>query len=509
LDIKQRKIKRMTNEIMNTRRGFLQAGALGAAALGLAPAAVLAKPALKLGPHGLRSLARDFEGRLILPGEDGFALAAWPNNARWAGVQPQAVAMCATEADVQRCIRWVGDSRMPFAIRSGGHNYAGFSTTPGLLIDVKAMNKVTLDLKNQTAWVQGGANNNDVAAVLRNYGVAIPSGRCPTVGTSGLVLGGGWGFAATHTGLTCDSLLGTELVMASAAARRIDANSDSELFWAVRGGGGGNFGVHTGFTFKLHQVGTVTTFNLTWAPGKQIELLRALQALQMAHPTRISTRSKALPMAAGARPSRDSLYVETLGQFWGGEKELREMLAPLYAVAVPQIADIYEVDYWRGRDYLLTDDPNGLYDIRCSFVQKELSEAALDNMLNWMTRWPGGSLLQENMGILFAIGGKVKEVPRNATAYVHRDSNYIFEMEASWGPIDKPETVQRQRAWLKDYYDDMQRFLQPESYVNFPNRDLKNWAQAYYGTNLKQLSEVKRRVDPHNLFRFEQSVPLA
>ena len=502
----------MTNTTQPARRRFLQAGAFGAAALSLAPSAVLAKPALKLGPLGLRALARDFDGRLILPGQEGFALAAWPNNARWAGVQPEAVAMCANQLDVQRCIRWAADSNLPFAIRSGGHNYAGFSTTAGLLIDVKAMNSVKLDLNNGTAWVQGGANNNDVAAALRAHPYAIPSGRCPTVGTSGLVLGGGWGFSATHAGLTCDSLLGTELVVAGGDARSIGVRSESaadrELFWAVRGGGGGNFGVHTGFTFKLHPVDKVTTFNLAWAPGKQIELLRALQALQLQYPTVISSRSKAVPSAAGPRPSRDSMYVVTLGQFFGSAKDLREMLAPLYAIAVPTTADIYEVDYWRGRDYLLTDDPNGLYDIRCSYVQSVLSDAALDNMLNWMARWPGGSLLQENMGILFAIGGQVKAVSSDATAYVHRDSNFIFEMECSWGPIDKPETVQRQRAWLKEYYDDMQRFLQPESYVNFPNRDLKNWARAYYGKNLDRLSGIKQHVDKNNLFRFEQSIPL-
>jgi hypothetical protein len=490
------------------RRRFLVAGAVGAAALSVAPSAVLAKPALKLGSHGLRALARDFDGRLILPGEEGYALAAWPNNARWAGVHPLAVAMCANEADVQRCVRWAGDTGLPFAIRSGGHNYAGFSTSPGLLIDVKQINGVTVNLDKQTATVQGGANNNDVAAALRAYPYAIPSGRCPTVGTSGLVLGGGWGFAATHAGLTCDSLLSTRVVTAGAAARSIDTHSGGDLFWAVRGGGGGNFGVHTEFTFQLHPVDQMTTFNLVWAPGKQVELLRALQTLQLTYPTLISTRSKAVPLAAGARPARDTLGVQTLGQFWGKEKDLREMLAPLYAIAQPQAADIYQVDYWRGRDYLLTDDPNGMYEIRCSYVRDMLSDEALDTMLEWMTRWPGGSLLPENMGILFAIGGKVKEVGAADTAYVHRGSNFIFEMEAAWSPLDKPDVVRRQREWLASYYADMQRFLQPESYVNFPNRDLKNWARAYYGGNLERLSQVKREVDPHNLFRFEQSIPL-
>jgi len=496
-----------------SRRRFLQAGGMmagaGVVGVGLVPAGALARPALNSGNQGLMALSRDFKGRLILPGQEGYALAAWPNNARWAEVHPLAVAMCADAMDVQHCVKWLRDHpHIPFVIRSGGHNYAGFSTTPGILIDVKAINGVQVDWENGIATVQGGANNQDVATALRARNFAIPSGRCPTVGTSGLVLGGGWGFAATHAGLTCDSLIATDVVLANAKKMSIDANNERDLFWAVRGGGGGNFGVHTSFTFKLHEVGAVTTFNLVWPPGKQVELLSALQMLQNTHATTISTRSKARPMSAGAHPTRKQLVVETLGQYWGNEKDLLEILAPLFAISKPQTADIYEMDYWRARDYLLTDDPNGMYDIKCSYVEQSLDEAALDNMLTWMTRWPGGSLRQDNMGILFAIGGAVREVKSGETAYVHRNSNYIVEMEASWAPIDKPDVVRRQQAWLKDYYSDMQRFVQPESYVNFPNRDLKHWAQAYYASNLPRLSQVKRQYDPDNLFRFAQSIPL-
>ncbi|HYD80780.1 MAG TPA: FAD-binding oxidoreductase [Paucimonas sp.] len=491
-----------------SRRRLLQAGALvmGATGAGLLPAGALAKPAFLPGGKGLAALGKDLRGRLILPGQQGYAMAAWPNNARWADVHPLAVAMCADDRDVQRCIAWVRDHRVPFVIRSGGHNYAGFSTTPGLLIDVKAINGVQLDLKNGIAVVQGGANNQDVATALRAYNFAIPSGRCPTVGTSGLTLGGGWGFAATHSGLTCDSLLATDVVLANAEKRTIDGQDD--LFWAVRGGGGGNFGVHTSFTFKLREVHDVTTFNIVWPPGKQVELLSALQSIQLANARTISTRSKARPLNAGPHPRRDQLLVETLGLYWGNAKELRDILAPAFALLKPQSADIYEMDYWRARDYLLTDDPTGMYDIKCSYVKQALGEEALDTMLTWMTRWPGGSLRQDNMGILFAIGGAVQDVGRDQTAYVHRDSNYIFEMEASWAPIDKPDVVRRQQEWLANYYADMQRFVLPESYVNFPNRDLKNWAQAYYGSNLPRLSQIKRKYDPHNLFKFAQSIPL-
>jgi len=497
-----------------SRRRFLQTGALvtTAAAAGLTPIAALAAPAVRR-PRSLKALGHDLNGRLILPGEQGFAMAAWPNNARWAEKQPLAIAMCRDDEDVKRCIAWVRQEGVPFLIRSGGHNYAGFSTTDGLLIDVKAMNRVEMvDLKNGRVTVKGGASNQDVATALRlkrdTAHYAVPSGRCPTVGTSGLVLGGGWGFSATKSGLTCDSLLATDIVLASGHQITIDANHDPELFWAVRGGGGGNFGVHTSFTFKLHEVpDTVTTFNLVFKPEKQIELMTALQTLQLANAQTISTRSKVRPLMAGANPGRDQLVVETLGLYWGNETALREILAGLYAVAKPSVEDIYEMEYWRARDYLLTDDPVGMYQIKSSYVEKTLSEKALDRMLTWMTEWPGGSLRQDNMGILFAIGGAVQKVSPGATAYVHRNSNYIYEMEASWGPIDNPSVVAKQREWLANYYNDMQQFVQPESYVNFPDRDLKDWAKAYYGCNLRRLSGVKRTYDPSNLFSFAQSIP--
>jgi hypothetical protein len=497
----------MTDSPQVSRRRFLQAGALvgGAAAAGWSPLAAFAK----LTPSASRplfALGRDLKGRLILPGQQGFSMAAWPNNSRWADVRPLAVAMCADESDVRRCVAWVRQENVPFAIRSGGHNYAGFSTTPGLLIDVKPMNGVRLDLKNGLAIVDGGANNQDVANALRAHPVAVPSGRCPTVGTSGLVLGGGWGFAATKSGLTCDSLVATDIVLAD--AKRVTLSGADELFWAVRGGGGGNFGVHTSFTFKLHDVRDVTTFNIVWPPGKQVELLSALQAMQLANAKTISSRSKARPTEAGPRPDRSQLVVETLGQYWGNAKDLRDILAPLFAISTPQVADIYEVDYWRGRDYLLTDDPVGMYHIKCSYVQHALGDDALDTMLTWMTRWPGGSLRQDNMGILFAIGGAVKDIPYDGTAYVHRDSNYIMEMEASWSPIDHDVVVRAQEEWLASYHADMQRFLQPESYVNFPDRDLKNYARAYYGRNLERLSAIKTKYDRTNLFKFAHSIPL-
>ncbi len=499
----------MDDHLPLSRRRLLQS----AAALGAAVTVGLSSPpsalALVRTKGNVEILRRSLAGRLILPGELGFTMAAIPNNMRYADVLPIAVAMCTGTRDVQTAVDWARESRVPFAIRCGGHNYAGFSTTRGLLIDVKAMNRITVDKGVGLATVGAGASNQDMADALRSSGLAIPSGRCPTVGISGLVLGGGWGFAATHFGLTCDALTSSTLVLADGSRVTASTTDNPDLYWALRGGGGGNFGVNTSFTFQLHDVmSDVTIFNITWPAEKQVEMLLALQEMQLSHPTTMGTRTKALPDRAGAYPRRNQLQVTTIGQFFGPIDELRAALAGPLAISTPISSEIRETSYWLARDYLVTDDPKGMYDIRSSFVADRMSAEGLETMLTWMTKWPGGSLLPENMGILFAIGGKVRDRAPGDTAYVHRGANFIFESEHAWSPVDEMAVIKAQTRWLNNYRVAMTPYVLPQSYVNFPSRVLKNWKSAYYGSNLPRLSRIKRAYDPDNVFTFEQSIPL-
>jgi hypothetical protein len=459
----------------------------------------------------LDALARTLNGRLLQPGEPGYLAAAIPNNQRYADILPKAVAVCANDADVALCLRWARDNAQKFAIRCGGHNYAGFSTTTGLLIDVKGMQTITLDPANGRVTVSAGANNESMAGAFRNTPFAVPSGRCPTVGVSGLTLGGGWGFACTHAGLTCDSLVESNVVLADTSLVTARAGGDTDdLFWAIRGGGGGNFGVNTSFTFRLADVSQpVTLFDVLWPGQRQVELFSALQKIQLDHDRDMGSRFKIFPDAAGANPSRSQLQVATLGLYYGTADQAREALAPALDLVTPLRADITQMGYWQARDRLVTDDPSGRYDLLSRYVEEGLSPQAIETMLTWMTRWPGGTLLPENMGIMFAIGGKVLDVPREATAYVHRTSHFMFEMEAAWTPADPPTVIAEQRAWLREYFAEMQQFLLPETYVCFPNRELTDWEQAYYGQNLSRLSEIKRKYDPSNVFVFEQSIPPA
>jgi FAD/FMN-containing dehydrogenase len=492
-----------------SRRGFMRAGAAAGAAIAAAPDAAFARIAVNSGDGGLPALARDMEGRLLLPDDHAYRYSARSNNARYDGVLPRAIALCASESDIVRCLRWARDNREVFAVRSGGHSYAGYSTTPGLLIDVRALRRVSVNLDDQTLTVQGGATNQDVADVASAYPFAIPSGRCPTVGVTGLTLGGGWGFASTRSGLTCDRLLSTDLVPANLEPITASAESNADLFWAVRGSGGGNFGIHTSLTYRMVPVGNVTVFNIFWPAQKQVEMMLALQDLQIRNARDISTRSKVATLQAGPFPRRDQLAAQTLGVFYGEERTFRELIQPLFRMLDPARAYIKPMSYWEARDYLVTDDPQGFFDIRSSMIRERLAADALEASLSWMSKWPGGAVRQANMGILFAIGGAVGDKRVDETAYVHRGCNFIFEMERAWSPLDPPHLVEQQARWLDDYFADMQRFVLPRSYVNFPDRGLKDWQHAYYGENLARLSRVKRRYDPENLFRFAQSIPLS
>lgn len=499
------------------RRNFLigSAALAGAGVLGLPTRAFGEAPAIAKTRDSLDDLAARLAsqgGWLLRPADEAYATASFPNNARWGNVLPRAIAMCAGPKDVQTCIEWIqGERDKGLAIRSGGHNYAGFSTTQGLLIDVKPMNGVRLDTRAGKVTIGGGANNQNMADALRGSAWAVPSGRCPSVGASGLVLGGGWGFSATHAGLTCDALDSTDVVLANGKLITAAASNEyCDLFWGLRGGGGGNFGVNTAFTFNLHEVGRVTTFSITWPAMDQIELLLALQKIQLGDAARkISTRTKAVPNQLTPFPPRDCIEVTTLGQYFGPEKELREVLDPAFRIRTPRAQDIRTLPYWQARDYLITEDPTGIYDIRSAYLAEGMPGGGFEDMLRFMSEWPGGSLLPENMGILFAIGGKVQDVAPNATAYVHRKASFIFEMERSWSTLDSPDVVRKQKEWLDEYSAYMQaKYLLPRSYVNFPSREIPQWADAYYGENLDRLRCLKFKYDRDNLFRFEQSIPL-
>src|SRR5215469_2673345 len=204
------------------------------------------------------------EGSLIRPTMPSYMTARQLFNPRFDDVQPMAIAYCASPLDVQHSLAFARRFDLPLACRAGGHSYGGYSTTSGLVVDVTRMKDVSVDVAAGTATVGAGARLIDVYAALATHGLIVPAGSCPTVGIAGLTQGGGLGVLGRKFGLTCDNLLSAQVVVADGRLLTCDAGQESDLFWALRGGGGGNFGVVTSLTFQAHPVTTLSLFTLQW-----------------------------------------------------------------------------------------------------------------------------------------------------------------------------------------------------------------------------------------------------
>ena len=204
--------------------------------------------------RALRELERALAGDVVTPTESAYASARLLFNRRFDGVRPRAVAFCANATDVQKAVRWARRYGVRIAARAGGHSYGGYSVGSGLVVDVSRMSRISVDARARTATVGAGARLIDVYRELWKHGLTIPGGSCPSVGIAGLALGGGVGFSSRKLGLTCDNVRGLRIVTADGRARNAGARQHADLFWACRGGGGGNFGIVTRFLFRTHRV---------------------------------------------------------------------------------------------------------------------------------------------------------------------------------------------------------------------------------------------------------------
>ncbi|WP_229076771.1 FAD-binding oxidoreductase [Actinoplanes sp. DH11] len=241
-----------------SRRAVLGAGAAALTGAAIRPSASRPAPDWK-------ALAASLDGTVELPGTDGYEVARRVRDPRFDGVRPPAVVGCAHDGDVAEVIRFAGRSRVPVVTKGGGHSYVGASTgSTGIVLDLRRLGEVSYDWGSRTATIGGGARLIDVYRRLGAAGRSIPSGSCGSVGISGITMGGGIGMAASAYGLTCDMVLAAEIVTADGTHRTVEPGRDRDLFWALRGGGGGQFGVVTGWRMGTYRAGRVGTFVLTW-----------------------------------------------------------------------------------------------------------------------------------------------------------------------------------------------------------------------------------------------------
>ncbi len=403
-----------------------------------------------------------FGGDVVLPGSDEYERLRRPALARFWDIEPAAVVRCRTAADVAEALAYARGSTMPFAVRGGGHCFAGSSSTTGVVIDTTPMDGV--EVADGVAVVGAGARLGTLYDELDRHGVTIPGGCGPTVGIAGLALGGGLGMLGRSHGLTCDRLRAAEIVLADGTIVTCDDTHHPDLFWALRGAGNGRFGVVTSLTLATLPAPTTTVFQLTWPRTRAESLIGAWQEWAPDAPDELT---------AGLRVADE---VTLFGTMLAGEPPLDEFVAR--AGAPPATSAQEQLSYREVKRALagLDDDAETVpvYS-RSEFFRRPLPAETI------------AALVQGDVALHFTpMGGAYNRVAPDATAFVHRRERFLLEHVA-----EAAEPVAR--SWELAHPWGSGRF-----YPNFPDPDVA--ADAYYGENADRLAAVKRAYDPDEVF---------
>ncbi len=494
------------------RRTFLiRAAALAAGAeLGGGTAGVLARAARRpmagRGAASARTLQQAMRGHVFERGSPGFASAAHVYNERFDGVLPSAVARPLDGADVRGAVRWLLANDKPMRARSGGHSYAGYSTlSDGVVLDLRNLNRISVDHRQRTATVGAGAQLIDVYAGLARRGATIPAGSCPSVGIAGVTLGGGMGLAARALGLTTDNLIGAQIMTADGKLRQVDKRTDPDLLWALRGGGGGNFGVVTEFTFRAHPLPpSAAYFFVSWPWSSASEAIAAWQA--WAPHARPELTSILHLEAGGSSPA-----IRVTGQYLGPSSALGGLLAPMRSVPGASIVT-GDQPYlalqlrWAGclhtgitQCHTAGAAPGGTlarasFRAKSDYINRPLSQAGRATLISATERrasQPGsGALLMD------AYGGAINRIHPQATAFVHRDVLFCMQYLSYGGGA----------AWLDQTHSAMRPYVSGSAYQNYIDADLAGWQRAYYGKNYARLKQIRKAIDPQHRFNFPQAI---
>jgi FAD/FMN-containing dehydrogenase len=495
------------------RRAFLARSAGGALSFALPYLPVAEPSAPALPKRAARALRAAVRGPVLFPGTPGYGNARLVYNIKYDGVKPDAVAQPLDTRDVQAIVKWANRFDVHIVPKSGGHSYAGYSTTSnGVVVDLSRMRGIRVNTGQKRATVGGGTQLIDLYAALSVHGVTVPAGSCPSVGVGGHALGGGMGLAGRRFGLASDNITGVTIVTADGRVRHVDSGTNADLLWACRGGGGGNFGIVTSFTFKVHRARGAAWFNLSWPWSAASAALAAWQEL-------VPDAPDALTAIFHLTTGGSSPIASVSGQYFGSVAALRRLIAPLTRVggtlSIGSSAYMPLMLRWAGclgdplpECHTRGTRPGGTlaraaFQAKSDYVDRPLSARARATAIDWIERRQRTPSNGSGALLLDSYGGAINRVKPDATAFVHRDQLFCIQYLAYYG------NASATAAWLRGVHRAMRPFVSGEAYQNYIDPGLRSWQREYYGANLGQLRDVKKRYDPDFRFRFRQAIPPA
>lgn len=469
----------------------------------------IARPALEAVQQG-------FRGTIITPWDPEYAAKRMLSNPVFDPF-PCIILMCVCEGDVALALNlaWGASPQTPFTVRSGGHCTAGFSAGPGFLIDVSGLNDVHIDPVGLTATVAAGCNFGKLSPILDQYGLHLPIGDCPDVCVAGYMQGGGYSFSSRSFGMQCDNALEVRVMLADGAIVSANAALNSDLFWAVCGGTGGNFGVLLGVVFRLRRLGQIMGFSFAWplaTPDQRADAAASLMSIQASF-----LASAPMPMTPQMifvwQPdgSASGNLIPTMlcrGTYIGSEQDGLDAIVGLRGLPGVQF-QYTAMGIFSTINSMLLDRPYEIppfppnmampcEDKQARYVARQLAQTEWRTMLDWFTTSP--SLYS---ALCFEVaGGAINALPLETNAFIHRTAQFSAFLDVFWAQGEDSSAL---KTFLRQFCDLFETFWNNEVYQNYVNIDVPDYRANYWGAAFDALAAVKAKYDPQAFFSFAQA----
>lgn len=457
--------------------------------------------------NGLAQFCNSFNGEIILPGDAAYEEARQV----WNGMidrYPVLIARPSSTEGVVQAVNYARERGLLLSVRGGGHNVAGHGTNDGgMVIDLSNINHIRVIPHQRVVHAGGGATIGQLDAATQPFGLAVPMGVVSQTGIAGLTLGGGLGWLRNKYGLASDNLIGAEVVTASGEVIHVSEDEHADLLWGLRGGGG-NFGIVTEFIYRAYPLGPDVYMAFPFHDARGDKLKRAIQFYRdfaQQAPDEVSSLlfSGITPPIAEHFPEEihNVPFVVLAAMYAGDPEEGRETLKPFLEFGEPLIDFSGVVPYTEAQTFFDEDYPDGMRYYWKSLNLTRLDDEAIDRIVTHARRQPSVLSTVD----LWHIGGKVARVGDHESAYFGRQAAFLLNPEANWE--DEADDAAN-LAWVRDFIADMQPYSDGSRYLNFAGFQEEGDAlmRSAFGTQYERLTALKRKYDPHNLFRLNQNV---
>jgi FAD/FMN-containing dehydrogenase len=451
------------------------------------------------------SLELKIQGKLVRPADPEYHASRQLANFAFQDF-PLLIAYCEVIADVRRCLQFARDKNMPVVVRSGGHSTAGFSIGSGMVIDLSHLSYVVVDASKKQAIVGAGTKFGHLFAALDIYNLHVPGGGCHDVCVAGFMQGGGFGYTSREFGMNCDNVVEALVLLADGGIVVASETTNPDLFWALRGGTGGNFGILLQVTYRLHGLGKLWGFRITWemetdeGKNRAAEVLAKLQQDYMRRGA-----PNELGYMAFLTWQDDKRCLVLRGMFHGPPEEGKEALRPLIAIGPNMVTHAHgsylEIDkFIHQKPDIPQVDDLAREDKQSGYIDRQLDPAdwrkVIDTFLTTPNPW-------SIVGIE-AYGGAINAQPESATAFVHRNVSLDLYLDVFW--MTDAERVPAVK-FLDDFMGFMEKqYLTGTSYQNYPRLVQTDYRRRYWGDYFDLLLDIKQKYDPKTFFRYPQGV---